>query len=152
MFKVPTVFVIGAGAGFDVGMPLGDKLSRIVGEKLRITFEGNQQTSGDSLIMEAMRQHAKANGQNANVYRRAAFGVAGGIAYSRSIDSYLHAHKDDKPLQVCGKLAIARTILEHEKGPALVAQKGTRVSRRHESQRIMAGRVHVRPPGRDRGE
>src|SRR6516225_8667191 len=106
-------------------MPLGDKLSQIIGEKLRITFEGNQQTSGDSLIMEAMRQHAKANGQNANVYRRAAFGVAGGIAYSRSIDSYLHAHKDDKPLQVCGKLAIARTILEHEKGSALVAQKGT---------------------------
>jgi len=124
MFKVPTVFVIGAGAGFDVGMPLGDKLSQIIGEKLRITFEGNQQTSGDSLIMEATRQHAKANGQNANVYRRAAFGVAGGIAYSRSIDSYLHAHKDDKPLQVCGKLAIARTILEHEKGSALVAQKG----------------------------
>ena len=124
MFKVPTVFVIGAGAGFDVGMPLGDKLSQIIGEKLRITFEGNQQTSGDSLIMEAMRQHAKANGQNANVYRRAAFTVAGGIAYSRSIDSYLHAHKDDKPLQVCGKLAIARTILEHEKGSALVAKKG----------------------------
>jgi hypothetical protein len=124
MFKVPTVFVIGAGTGFDVGMPLGDKLSQIIGEKLRITFEGNQQTSGDSLIMEAMRQHAKANGQNANVYRRAAFRVAGGIPYSRSIDSYLHAHKDDKPLQVCGKLAIARTILEHEKGSALAAQKG----------------------------
>jgi hypothetical protein len=124
MFKVPTVFVIGAGTGFDVGMPLGDKLSQIIGEKLRITFEGNQQTSGDSLIMEAMRQHAKANGQSANVYRRAAFRVAGGIPYSRSIDSYLHAHKDDKPLQVCGKLAIARTILEHEKGSALAAQKG----------------------------
>ena len=149
MFKVPTVFVIGAGAGFDVGMPLGDKLSRIVGEKLRITFEGNQQTSGD--LMEAMRQHAKANGQNANICRRAALGVASGIAYSRSIDSYLHAHKDDKPLQVCGKLAIARTILEHEKGSALVAQKGHEF-RDATKVRIMAGRVHVRPPGRDRGE
>jgi hypothetical protein len=55
MFKVPTFFVIGAGAGFDVGMPLGDKLSRIVGEKLRITFEGNQQT--DTLDRLTGRPH-----------------------------------------------------------------------------------------------
>src|SRR5262245_15619130 len=100
MFKVPTVFVIGAGAGFDVGMPLGDRLSEIIGEKLRITFERSQQTSGDSLVMEAMRQHAKNNKQDAKVYLHAAFGVADGIAYSRSIDRYLHAHKDNKPLQV----------------------------------------------------
>jgi hypothetical protein len=125
MLKVPTVFVIGAGAGVDVGMPLGDQLSHIIGEKLRIKFEeGNRQTSGNKLIMEALRRHASANQQDANLYHRAAFGVAGGIAYSRSIDSYLHAHKDNKPLQVCGKLAIAQTILEHEKGSALVVQTG----------------------------
>src|SRR6516164_5532695 len=38
------------------------------------------------------------------------------------------------------------------KGLCLGRAKGARVSRRHEGQRIMAGRVHVRPPGRDRGE
>jgi hypothetical protein len=124
MLRVPTVFVIGAGAGVDVGMPLGDQLSRIIGEKLRIEFrEGNRQTGGDELIMEAIRKHAAANQQNPNLYRQAAFSVAGGIAYSRSIDSYLHAHKDNKPLQVCGKLAIAQTILEHEKRSALVVKK-----------------------------
>jgi hypothetical protein len=125
MLRVPTVFVIGAGAGVDVGMPLGDRLSHIIGEKLRIKFEeGNRQTGGDKLIMETMRRHAAANQQDINLYRRAAFSVAGGIAYSRSIDSYLHAHKDNKPLQVCGKLAIAQTILECEKGSALAVQKG----------------------------
>jgi hypothetical protein len=124
MLKVPTVFVIGAGAGVDVGMPLGDQLSHIIGEKLQIKFEeGNRQTGGDKLIMEAIRKHAADNQQNANLYRQAAFSVAGGIAYSRSIDSYLHAHKDNKPLQVCGKLAIAQTILEHEKRSPLVVQK-----------------------------
>jgi hypothetical protein len=125
MLRVPTVLVIGAGAGADVYMPLGDRLSQIVGEKLHITFEeGGRQASGDSVIMEAMRKHAAANKQNANLYRRVAFNVAGGIAYSRSIDSYLHAHKDNKPLQFCGKLAIAQTILEHEKGSALAVQEG----------------------------
>jgi SIR2-like domain len=124
MFRVSTVFVIGAGAGVDVSMPLGDQLSRMIGEKLRITSEGGQQTGGDSLIMEAIRKHAATNKKDAKLYCRVAFSVAGGIAYSRSIDSYLHAHKDNKPLQVCGKLAIARTILEHEKDSALAVQKG----------------------------
>jgi hypothetical protein len=59
-------------------MPLGDKLSKIIGEKLRIMFEGNRQIGGDRLILEAIRQHATANKQNANVYCRAAFGVADG--------------------------------------------------------------------------
>ena len=125
MLRVPTILVIGAGAGVDVDMPLGDRLSQIIGEKLQIKFgEGNRQTGGDKLIMEALRKHAVSNEQDPNLYRRAAFSVAGGIAYSRSIDSYLHAHKDNKPLQVCGKLAIAQTILEHEKGSALAVQKG----------------------------
>jgi hypothetical protein len=58
------------------------------------------------------------------LYRRAGYNVASGIVYSRSIDSYLHGHKDNKPLQVCGKLAIAQTILEYEKKSALAVQKG----------------------------
>jgi hypothetical protein len=123
MLRVPTVFVIGAGAGVDVGMPLGDQLSQIIGKKLRITFEVDRQTGGDPLIREAIRKYAATNKQNANLYHTAAFSVAAGIAYSRSIDSYLHAHKDNGPLQVCGKLAIAQTILEHEKGSALAVQK-----------------------------
>jgi hypothetical protein len=124
MFRVPTVFVIGAGGGVDVLMPLGDSLSHSIGEKLRIKFEeGNRQTGGDPLIMEAIRKHAAANEQDPNLYRRVAFNVADGIVYSRSIDSYLHAHKDNKALQVCGKLAIAQTILQHEQGSALAVKK-----------------------------
>src|SRR5262249_111119 len=56
---------------------------------------------------------------SSNEHRRAASQVAQGIVYSRSIDGYLHSHKDNKLLQVCGKLAIVRTILEREKQCAL---------------------------------
>jgi hypothetical protein len=74
--------------------------------------------------MDAMRKHAASNKQDVSLYCRAASKVADGIVYSRSIDSYLHAHKDNGPLQVCGKLAIAQTILEYEKDSALAVQKG----------------------------
>ena len=38
MIKRPTVFVIGAGAGVDLGMPVGEKLSAIIAQKLDIRF------------------------------------------------------------------------------------------------------------------
>jgi hypothetical protein len=49
--------VIGAGAGFDIGMPLGDKLSTIIASKLNIKFGqgGFKQESGDQEIMQALQ-------------------------------------------------------------------------------------------------
>src|SRR5262245_16819274 len=120
MLRTPTVFVIGAGAGFDIGMPLGDALSTTIGDKLNIRFRSDgTRVSGDELIWSAIRVIARDSDVSSNEHRRAASQVAQGIVYSRSIDGYLHSHKDNKLLQVCGKLAIVRTILEHEARCAL---------------------------------
>lgn len=63
MLAEPTVFVTGtgAGAGHDLGMPVGSTLS----------------------------------------------------------DIFLHTHRDDERVRLCSKLAIAQTIIEHERGCAL---------------------------------
>jgi len=42
--------------------------------------------------------------------------IAAGIGYSRSIDSYLSAHDDNKYVKVCAKLGIVQSILESERG------------------------------------
>lgn len=34
-----TLFIIGAGAGFDIQMPMGDKLARWIAEYVKISFE-----------------------------------------------------------------------------------------------------------------
>jgi hypothetical protein len=115
MIRTKTVFVIGAGAGADIGMPLGDKLSGIIGKKLDIKFEhGYKQISGDQLIMDALGRIAKEQGIDSNIYRQAGVGVASGVIYSRSIDSYLNAHTGNEAVKVCAKLAIVRSILEAE--------------------------------------
>jgi len=121
MFSVPTVFVIGAGAGKDVGMPVGSELSVEIANKLNIKHKdfGPELVSGDYEISAALRRIAKAKGENYNDWRSAGCMVATGINYTRSVDSYLNAHKDNEKVKVCGKLAIAHVILAHENDCAL---------------------------------
>jgi hypothetical protein len=78
MINSKTVFVIGAGAGHDIGMPLGDRLSGIIGEKLNMKHS-TQQISGGQLNLEALRNIARAEQIDLNLYRKAGVGVAGGI-------------------------------------------------------------------------
>ena len=120
MIRHKTLFVIGAGAGFDVDMPLGSKLSEVIAEKLNIKFpDYNTQASGDKDIVEALRLRAKAEDRNVNEYRQAGVNVSQGIGYARSIDSYLNAHTGDELVKVCANLAIVHTILHYEEHSAL---------------------------------
>jgi hypothetical protein len=59
---------------------LAFKNSGIIGEKLNMKFEhSTQQISGDQLILEGLRNIARAEQIDLNLYRQAGLGVAGGI-------------------------------------------------------------------------
>jgi hypothetical protein len=125
MIRRKTLFVIGAGAGAEIGMPLGDKLSGTISDKLNIRFgSGNEQISGDHGIMDALRIIAAEEKSDVNAFRAAGCNVASGIRYTRSIDSYLYAHTGDENIKRCAKLAIIKTILEHEKSCAVFIDNG----------------------------
>ncbi len=121
MLPRKTLFVIGAGAGADIGMPLGDALSAEIARKTDIQFELGErgQISGDPSLMNTLRQIAKDRGENVNVLRAAGCLIKEGVSYSRSIDSFLNTHKDNENLKLCAKLALVQTILEHEKNSSL---------------------------------
>lgn len=64
MLSRPTVFVIGAGASFELGLPLGDTLKNRIADLLNITFpDGYQQKTGDYQITEILRRTAVDQGQ-----------------------------------------------------------------------------------------
>ena len=81
MFSVPTVFVIGAGAGKDIGMPVGSELSIEIAAKLKITHKDYSPAlqSGDLRISQALGRIAKERGENYNEWRVAGGSVAAGI-------------------------------------------------------------------------
>jgi len=124
MFRVPTLFIIGAGASSEVGLPTGDALKNIIVSNTNIKFDdfGTKQISGDTQITGALRQYVKgSNGQDGDInpFLHAAWAIRDNMPQAFSIDSYIDAHRDDEKITLCGKLAIVRSILQSEQNSKL---------------------------------
>ena len=60
--SVKTVFVIGAGASHEAGLPVGDDLKDRVSDLLHLRFiPAEGQTKGDKTIVKALRELGRVN-------------------------------------------------------------------------------------------
>ncbi len=116
MFKKKTVFIVGAGASKEVGLPIGDELKLKIGVKLDIRFDnGYDLSAGDPKIVEAVRHilHEKQE-RDINPHCQAGRIIASAMHQALSIDNFLHTHSDNELIVQMGKLGIAATIMEAE--------------------------------------
>ena len=122
MLPSKTVFVIGAGASSEVGLPVGARLKEIIADKLDLRFKHHQEPigNGDLAILEVLRRTFQ---NQINPYIEACWRIRDGLALSSSIDDYIDAHQHDKLVELCGKIAIARSILEAERDSHLYFKK-----------------------------
>lgn len=120
-----TVFVVGAGASREVGLPVGSELANLIADRLNYRFKSGvfDSSLGDPDILDVFQQDESTR-DGILEYFEAAQSVRRGIVFSKSIDSFLDVHRSDKKIQRCGKLAIAKTILEQEGQSALAVEKG----------------------------
>ena len=63
MFRAKTVFVIGAGASVEVGLPMGSELLKQIVKLTDIKFEYYTHKSGDPAILEALKIILNENGE-----------------------------------------------------------------------------------------
>lgn len=121
MFERRTVFIVGAGASREIRFPMGAELTGIIADKLHIgSRDGWSLSSGDKKVIAAVRHRMGLNGENdANPYYAAGRAIAAGMSQAISIDNYLHAHAGDELVTWMGKLGIAASILEAERGSQL---------------------------------
>lgn len=121
MFSKPTVFVVGAGASYELGFPLGDELKdKIAGHLNILVRNGREQTSGDYQIAELLRKYAQRDGaRDWNYLLHKAWQIRDALPGSLSIDNVLDAHHADEELVYCGKLAICKSILDAERSSKL---------------------------------
>jgi hypothetical protein len=110
MFDRPTVLIIGAGAGFDIEMPLGDRLAERIAASVDFYLEDGDYKKGDRRIAEELQRLG-----DWGSFLSAGRMIAGGIRYSRSIDNYVHTHSDKAAVKTVAKIAIVQTILDAEK-------------------------------------
>lgn len=127
MFREKTLFVVGAGASQEVGLPVGGELKEVIARKLAIKFEMYQPVSGDLGILDALRVYAKESGDkngDVNPYLHAGRQISGAMPQAISIDNFIHDHQSNHEIEICGKLAIVRSILEAESNCQLHVDPG----------------------------
>lgn len=111
--------VIGAGASNELGLPTGAELKAKISNLLDIRFQnGFRQDSGDVDIYEALKvalSEETPPGRDINPYLGAAWRIRDAMHQAISIDNFLDNHQGDKKMELCGKLAISKSILEAER-------------------------------------
>jgi hypothetical protein len=116
--------VIGAGASSEAGLPIGRGLAEIVASRLDFRFKGKSWDTkvGDPDIIDAL-QSITHTWEDIEPYVQAAKRIKEGVILSNSIDSFIDVHKGNEKIQLCEKLAIAKSILEAERQSKLYINK-----------------------------
>lgn len=114
--SIETVFVIGAGASQEVNLPTGYDLKSKISKLLDIRFD-HQQISGDYVITGALHEFLKdPSGRRGDInpYLHEAWHIRDALPLAISIDNFIDNQRENEKIALCGKLAIARSILEAE--------------------------------------
>ena len=127
MFEVPVVFVVGAGASSEYGLPLGGALKDSIAEKLEFRFEygGSRLIGGDADLLADIDRHVGGDREKRYEYTEAARMLAATARSFISIDEALHYLGATPKAVEIGKVAIVREILEAERNSILSYDKGT---------------------------
>jgi hypothetical protein len=118
-----TVFVVGAGASFEMGLPVGEKLKEQISHMLKTQPHEpyDQPRIKNNEIFDALRIAGSSRRPELELQKtvRAAGDIAHALPLTLSIDNYLNNHNGDEAIELCGKLAIARAILAAEANSTL---------------------------------
>src|SRR5438552_8233513 len=127
MFASKTVFVVGAGASNDLGLPLGPDLrNRLVGVLHDVKVQ-NSTLMGPEEITRAMHKRAnEAADPRAEMLElvRAAATIAKNLRLVRSIDEFVDHNSGDSHIEFIAKCAICYEIISAEHRSLLLAKAG----------------------------
>ena len=115
MFRSKTVFILGAGASKEVGLPLGEELKKKIADNVYLDIDdfGKIVACKDFETIDVLKHYANQN--NLKSPLNTACRLYNALPHAASIDNLLDAHSGDELFEVCGKLGIVRSILESER-------------------------------------
>lgn len=114
MFKSKTVFVIGAGASAEAGLPIGKELTGEISSLLHISIRNDGSLErGDQDIRNALinLDHNQSEEFKLNQLIRSGREVSAAMDLAPSIDTFLQSHSGNASYVVLGKMGIAKAIL-----------------------------------------
>ncbi|MDA9095246.1 hypothetical protein N9J88_02450 [Porticoccaceae bacterium] len=122
-----TVYVIGAGASQEAGLPTGEELKNHISALLNLKFAGHRdgRQSGDPLVVDALKEFIKtvpAGTVDIRELHNCCRNISAGLSTSISIDNFLDNHRGEESLALCGKIGIVRAILLAERSSKLYSE------------------------------
>ena len=118
MQQKKTVIVVGAGASHEARLPTSTELKRSIAKYLDIKFDGTRQKSGDRTIAASLQTCT-----DINQCLPACWKIRDALPQATSIDTFINSHQGNKEIELSGKLAIVRSILEAEKRSLLYIKR-----------------------------
>jgi hypothetical protein len=113
-----TVYVLGAGASYEAKLPLGAGLTSLISKDLDLRYErGGGLIKGSATIDNTLRYFRDRNPDHFDLDEliHAAQHISEAMPLSASIDNFIDSHRNNRAITLCGKLAIATSILAAER-------------------------------------
>jgi len=112
MFESDVTFVIGAGASFEAGFPLGQELANDIRNSVSFKFDYGRLVGGNPEIANAIRFLADTT--KSTSYWDKCAEISRRLEYCLSIDEFIHRFQHDTDLAIISKIAIAQRIIDAE--------------------------------------
>jgi hypothetical protein len=120
MFNRKTLFVLGAGAGFDIDMPIGRTLAEDIAKRASISIDHGRLGKGtvdEDLALSFFERGDPKDHEYVKAFRL----IQNGVLLANSIDDFLNIHEGSPEVVTVGKAAIVRSILHAERRCKLYA-------------------------------
>lgn len=118
-----TIYVVGAGASFEAGLPVGNKLKEDISRILYIKFEHGSCSGGNYDLYKSLRHHTGNNNDETNKYLIECRHISDNMPLAISIDNFIDSERGNDKLALCGKMAIVDAILAAERHSKLYFDK-----------------------------
>lgn len=107
-----TIYVIGAGASYEVDLPVGNALKDDIAQILRMKFEFGSFQEGNHDLYQTLRRYANNNPKETSEYVAACMHISSSMPLAISIDNFIDSDRGNEKLALCGKIAIVDAILK----------------------------------------
>jgi hypothetical protein len=122
------VIVLGAGASYEVGLPVGSDLKQKISNLLRLQQSTFVTQISNTLVRDAIHlivASARDRGTELNSLMNAATQIAVAMPLAESIDNFINNRKGDASIEQVSKLCIASAILDAEFHSKLAVADGS---------------------------
>lgn len=126
MFRRNTVFIVGAGASKELGLPTGAELSASISElcDIRLDDWGKPENASTSQMLESMKWAGEGDEDRVVGWMRSLDAIRAALPYKDSIDAVIDQFYDQDDVAEIGKFMIAKLVLEAENTSSLRTSQG----------------------------